>query len=168
MNKIGIFYGSSTGTTAHVAMEIANRLEVEEKDVYDVSKSEPSQVGEYNVLLMGTSTWGDGDMQEDWYDFANGLEALDLSAKYFAVFGCGDETMRETFCSGIGKLYSKLCKTGAKPIGEFNENGYCFNHSGADINGKVVGLVLDEVNHPELTSDKINKWVDKIKETINQ
>lgn len=162
MNKIGIFYGSTTGTTAHVAMEIAHKLNVDERDVHDVSKTEPSVVGDYNLLIMGTSTWGDGDMQEDWYDFLAGLESLDLSSKCFAVFGCGDETMKETFCSGVGELYQKVLETGAKPVGEFNESGYHFSHSGADINGKVVGLVLDEVNHPELTSEKINEWTDDI------
>lgn len=166
MNKIGIFYGSTTGTTAHVAMEIAHKLNIEEMDVHDVSKTEPSVVDDYDLLIMGTSTWGDGDMQEDWYDFLAGLEPLDLSSKCFAVFGCGDETMKETFCSGVGKLYQKVLETGAKPGGEFNEFGYNFSHSGADIDGKVVGLVLDEVNHPELTSGKINEWTNEILKSL--
>lgn len=158
MKKIGIFYASTTGTTERVAKEIAKTLGVEEKDVHNVRKSAPSDVAGYDVLLMGTSTWGDGDMQEDWYDFTDGLLALDLSDKKFGVFGCGDETMADSFCSGMGELYERIVKTGAKPIGTFNENGFHFSHSGAEVDGSVVGLVLDEVNHPELTEAKIKEW----------
>lgn len=158
MKKIGIFYASSTGTTASVARQIARELKVSEDDIHDVAKSAPSDVADYDVLLMGTSTWGDGDMQDDWYDFTDGLLALDLSDKKFGVFGCGDETMADTFCNGIGELYERIIKTGAKPIGVFNEDGYHFNHSGAVIDGSVVGLVLDEVNHSNLTESRIKEW----------
>lgn len=158
MKKIGIFYASSTGTTAKVAGEIAKELNVADSDVHDVSKSAPSDVADYDVLLMGTSTWGDGDMQEDWYDFTDGLLALDLSDKKFGVFGCGDETMSDTFCSGMGKLYERIAKTGAEPIGAYNEDGFHYSNSGAEIDGRVVGLVLDEVNHAELTQPRIKDW----------
>ena len=39
--KIGIFYGSSTGTTAEVAEKIAKQLGVDAADVYDVAKVGP-------------------------------------------------------------------------------------------------------------------------------
>ena len=35
MKSIGIFYGSTTGTTEQVAMEIAEALGVAESDVHD-------------------------------------------------------------------------------------------------------------------------------------
>ena len=53
MKSIGIFYGSTTGTTEQVAMEIAEALGVAEADVHDVTKSAPSEVGAYDVLLFG-------------------------------------------------------------------------------------------------------------------
>lgn len=81
MNKIGIFYGSTTGTTAGVARQIAKELGVADTDVHDMSKSSPSDVAPYDVLIMGTSTWGDGDMQDDAHDFADGLQGLSLKGK---------------------------------------------------------------------------------------
>lgn len=168
MPKIGIFYGSTTGTTAEIAKKIANALGVGESDVHDVAQTAPDQLGNYDVVLLGTSTWGSGDMQDDWYDFCDGAEVLTLKGKKFGVFGCGDETMSDTFCSGMGELYKRFLKTGATPIGAFNEDGYHFEHSGADVEGTVVGLVLDEVNHPELTDGKIRQWVESIKVVENQ
>lgn len=163
MKKIGIFYGSTTGTTQEVASRIARKLGVADADVHDVAKSAPSDVAPYDVLLMGTSTWGAGDMQEDWYDFTDGLQALTLKDKEFGIFGCGDETMTDTFCSGMGELYGRVAATGARHIGNFNADGYSFHESGAEVDGRVIGLVLDQVNHPDMTDARIEQWTDLIK-----
>ncbi len=163
MKKIGVFYGSNTGMTAEVAEEIAALLGVAKEDVHNVSKSAPSEVAPYDVLLLGTSTWGNGELQDDWYDFIDGLEALDLKGKKIALFGCGDETMRDTFCGAIGELYNRLQKTGASFIGAFDANVYDFDNSPAFIDGVYVGLCLDQVNKEELTAPRIKEWVAKIK-----
>ncbi len=91
MKKIGIFYGSSTGITSEVAEDIAKFMGVGSNDVHDVAKSAPSDVAGYDVLILGSSTWGAGNLQDDWYDFLDGLEVLDLEGKVVALFGCGDE-----------------------------------------------------------------------------
>lgn len=159
MKKIGIFYGSTTGTTKAVANKLARMLDVSEDDVHDISTVAPSAFAGYDVLLLGTSTWGVGDLQEDWYDFVDGADALDLRDKKIAIFGCGDETMSDTFCSAVGKLYEKFKPTGAEMIGDFDAAGYSFNNSGAYIDGTYVGLLLDEVNHPELTDLRLRRWI---------
>lgn len=160
MKKIGIFYGSTTGTTAEVARRIAKVLGVADADIHDVTESAPSQVAPYDVLVLGTSTWGDGELQDDWMDFADGLEELTLKGKDVALFGCGDESMTDTFCSGVGELYARLQATGARFIAPFNTIGYTFEHSKAkpDDALEAVGLLLDEVNHPELTAPRIASW----------
>lgn len=162
MKKIGIFYGSTTGTTQGVAHKLAKMLDVKDDDVLDVATVAPSKLADYDVLVFGTSTWGAGDLQEDWYDFVDGASALDLSGKTIAIFGCGDETMADTFCSAVGTLYEKFKPTGAKMMGEFDADGYSFSHSGAYIDGRYVGLLLDEVNHPELTDLRLRRWVSEL------
>ncbi len=166
MKKTGIFYGSSTGYTADVATRIASALGVELSDVHDVAKSGPSSVGDYDVLVFGTSTWGSGELQEDWFDFVDGLENLDLADKKIALFGCGDETMTDTFCGALRVLYDRLKGTGARFVGFFNADGYDFNHSPAIVDGKTVGLVLDEVNHADLTDARIAAWTEQVKNEI--
>ena len=82
-----------------------------------------------------------------------------------ALFGCGDESMTDTFCSGVGELYARLQATGARFIAPFNTIGYSFEHSKAkpDDALEAVGLLLDEVNHPELTDERIKAWTELIK-----
>ncbi|MDE5688530.1 MAG: flavodoxin [Paramuribaculum sp.] len=158
MKKIGIFYGSTTGTTEEVANKIAGKLGVDAADVYNVAETAPDKVGDYDVLLLGSSTWGDGELQDDWYDFIDGLQALDLKGKEIAVFGCGDESMTDTFCNAVGIIYDRLQETGAKFIGDFNADGYSYDASKADVGGRIVGLIIDETNHPELTDKRIADW----------
>lgn len=157
--KTGIFYGSTTGTTREIAEQIASRLGVAAEDVHDVAKVEPSAVAPYDLLICGTSTWGDGEVQTDWMDFLDGLDMVDLKGKKIALFGSGDETMADTFCSGVGELYKRLKRTGAEFVGSYPANVYKFNHSEAIVDGEPVGLLLDQVNHPDLTPGRIDGWL---------
>ena len=160
MKKIGVFYGSATGTTKRVAGRIAELLGVPAGDVHDVAEAAPSDVAPYDVLVLGTSTRGNGDLEEDWFDFLDGVEALDLKGKKVALFGCGDETMEDTFCSAVGELRKRLASTGVEFIAPYDTIGYSFEHSEARPDNTVdaVGLLLDEVNHPELTETRLRGW----------
>lgn len=166
MKRTGIFYGSTTGTAKDIAYRIAKVLGVDEADIHDVADTAPSAVAPYDVLILGSSTWGDGDMQDDWYDFADGLQALDLRGRKVALFGCGDESMSETFCNAVGDIYDRLKDTGAEFIGAFNADGYEFNHTNAMRDGKIIGLLIDEVNHPDMTSRRIEDWAATVKAEV--
>lgn len=166
MKTIGIFYGSETGTTADVARRIAKELGVSDADIHDVAKTSPVKLGDYDVLLLGSSTWGAGDMAQDWYDFIAGAQTLDLAGKQIAVFGCGDESMSDTFCDAVGEIYDKMKETGAEMIGHFNGDGYDYTSSKAERDGEFVGLVLDEVNHSDLTDGRIKAWADVVRSSI--
>ena len=52
MNKIGVFYGSTTGTTEDLARRIAEKLDVPSADVFDVSKLTEALVNEYGARLF--------------------------------------------------------------------------------------------------------------------
>lgn len=81
MKHIGIFYGSSTGTTEAIAQKIAQLLDIANKDFHNVADSAPSDIADYEILILGSSTWREGDLQVDWIDFIKGLEILDLRGK---------------------------------------------------------------------------------------
>ncbi|MCF0213564.1 MAG: flavodoxin [Muribaculaceae bacterium] len=166
MNRIGIFYGSSTGTTEKIAHRIASLLDVPERDVHNVADTMPHIVGDYNILICGAPTWGGGDLQNDWYDFLTGMKALDLRNKKTALFGLGDEVMTETFCNAVGTLHNELAQTGTQFIGAFPDGVYDFRHSTADEDGVAVGLLLDEANHPELTEERLKAWSEEIRKQI--
>ena len=89
MSKIGIFYGSSTGSTSEVAQRLAKALGAE-ANVYDVAGADAAEAAAFDVLLLGSSTWGIGDLQDDWEDFLPKLAEQNLAGKKVALFGCGD------------------------------------------------------------------------------
>lgn len=163
MKEYGIFYGSTTGTTREIAEKLASILGVDSADVHDVADTAPDAVGDYRVLLLGSSTWGSGELQDDWYDFLKGLEVMDLKGKKVGVFGVGDESMSDTFCNAVGIIHNALKSTGAEFIGAFPDNVYTFEHSDADEDGVAVGLLLDETNHSELTDSRLAAWAAEIK-----
>ena len=168
MKKTGIFYGSSTGTCEDLANQIADKMGVAASDVYIADKLSADLVKEYDLLILGTSTWGDGELQDDWYDGIKVLKSADLSFKSIALFGCGDsESYCDTFCDGMGILYEDLKDSGCSFIGnKVGTDGYSFSSSIAVVNGTFVGLALDEVNESDKTAERIDNWTAELKKHI--
>ena len=77
----GIFFGSTMGTTEAVAADIAKQLGVADADVHNVADTPAGEVQKYDLLVLGSSTWGAGELQDDWYGFLDQLKAQDLSGK---------------------------------------------------------------------------------------
>ena len=164
MNKTCIIYGSSTGTCQDLASRIAAKLGVDNADVFDAGSISAEQLEGYQNLVLGTSTWGAGEMQDDWYDGVKAVKAANLNGKTVAIFGCGDsEGYSDTFCGGMGELYNAAKEAGAKVIGKVSTDGYTYDDSEAVVDGQFVGLALDEVNEDDKTDERIDAWVDAIK-----
>ena len=164
MNKTCIIYGSSTGTCQDLASRIAAKLGVDNADVFDAGSISAEQLEGYQNLVLGTSTWGAGEMQDDWYDGVKAVKAANLNGKTVAIFGCGDaEGYSDTFCGGMGELYNAAKEAGAKVIGQVSTDGYTYDDSEAVVDGQFVGLALDEVNEDDKTDERIDAWVAAIK-----
>lgn len=169
MKKIGIFYGSTTGTTESVARLIAEKLGVNaSSDVHDVSKMTAELAGSYEVLILGTSTWGDGELQDDWYDGIKILKSMNLSDKIVALFGCGDsESYSDTFCDGMGIIYEDLKESGCRFVGAVSDAGYTYSSSVAVVDGKFVGLAVDDMNEGDKTDGRVTEWTDMLKADLS-
>ena len=108
MKKTIVIYGSSTGTCEAIAEKIASKLGT---DVLNVQDLTADIIAENENLILGTSTWGAGELQDDWYDGLRLLKAADLSGKVIALFGCGDaESYSDTFVGGMGELYGAVMR----------------------------------------------------------
>ena len=158
--KIGIIFGSTTGTCEDIAGKIAAEFGVDASDVHNVTDLNEDVVAAYDTLLLGSSTWGCGDLQDDWYDGLEKLKGMDLSGKKVAVFGCGDSaSYGDTFCNAMGTIYDDLQGTGATFVGTgVSADDYTFDDSTAVKDGAFIGLALDEVNEDFKTSERISKW----------
>jgi flavodoxin I len=160
MKKTIVVYGSSTGTCEAIAEKIAQKLGCE---VIDVQNLTADVVNDNQNLILGTSTWGAGELQDDWYDGLKVLQGADLSGKTIALFGCGDcSTYSDTFVGGIGELYNGIKASGAHFVGAVDTDGYIFDDSEAVVDGKFVGLPLDDVNEDDKTDVRIDAWIAEI------
>lgn len=167
MEKTCIIYGSSTGTCQAIAEKIATKLGVASADVYDVANISADTTDNYQNLLLGTSTWGAGELQDDWYDGLKKLKSANLSGKTIAIFGCGDcESYSDTFCGAMAEIYEELKDCGAKLIGRVSTDGYTYDDSAAVIGGEFVGLALDEINEDDKTDSRIDAWIEKLKSNL--
>ena len=168
MKKICVIYGSSTGTCQGLAEKIGQQLGVQDDGMIDVQNLSADVVNKYDVLILGTSTWGAGEMQDDWYDGVKVLKQAGLQGKTVAVFGCGDsESYSDTFCGGMAELYNAAKDAGATMMGEVATDGYNFDDSEAVVDGKFVGLALDEVNEDDKTDSRIEAWVEELKKNLD-
>jgi len=166
MAKIGIYYGSDTGSTQTVAEKIGKGLGIEKSNIHDVNKASADFSG-YDVLLFGTSTMGMGDLQDDWDSYLSKVAKADLSGKKVAIFGCGDSvSYSDTFCDGIGKIYEAIKNNGCEIIGKTSTEGYTYDSSEALVDGQFVGLPIDEDNEPDQTDQRISLWVNELKKAI--
>lgn len=165
MKTIGLYYGSTTGTTETVAGKIAAALGIEAKNVSELSDDAIASV---DVLILGTSTWGFGDLQDDWYDGVKKLEKANLNGKVVALFGCGDSSSySDTFCEGMSHIFEAIADKGCKIVGAVATDGYSFDSSNAVRDGKFVGLALDEDNESGKTDTRIENWLSQIKADLN-
>ncbi|WP_077211967.1 flavodoxin [Bacillus dakarensis] len=112
MNTI-IVYTSMTGNTEFMAQTIANELmmqgdHVEIKDALDAYADE---LKDYDRILIGSYTWGDGDLPDEILDFYDELEDTDLIGKAAASFGSGDSSY-DHFARAVDIFEQKLQEQG--------------------------------------------------------
>ena len=164
MAKVGIFFGSTTGVTEDIAHKIAEKIDGAE--VFNIDGNE-DKLEDYDVLLLGASTWGFGDLQDDWAAVVDDLASKDFSGKKVGYFGTGDQgTFADTFIDALGIINDEIKKTGATIIGQTSTEGYEFSESRAVVDGRFLGLVVDEINQPDLTDERIDAWVEEIQKEL--
>lgn len=155
-----IIYGSSTGNTESVAQMIGEKLGID--NVIDIANASADDFNGADKLILGSSTWGDGEFQDDWDAFD--WDGVDLSGKTVALFGLGDqESYADAYCDAMALLYDKATEKGANVVGAWDNDGYEFESSNAVKDGKFVGLAIDADNQDDLTEERVAKWTDSIK-----
>ena len=159
--SIAVIYGSTTGATGEIAAQIAAALGAEYLNVAEVSAA---QLSGFDALVLGSSTWGAGDLQDDWESNIGILESVNLAGKKVAVFGTGDSLgFADTFCDALARLRDAAAAAGATIVGAGTVEGYDSVSSRVFENGQFIGLPLDVSNQPELTDARVAAWVEKLK-----
>ena len=164
MTKIGLFFGTQTGNTETIAETIQKVFGGDIVTLHNVADTEAADLEGYEYLIIGCPTWNIGELQADWEGLYDELDNIDFSGKKIAYFGAGDQIgYADNFQDAMGILEEKISELGGTTVGYWSTEGYDFNESKAVIDGKFVGLALDEDNQSELTDKRINTWVTQLK-----
>ena len=161
---IGIFYGSTTGTTQEIAENISEKLVSKgfETEVHDVADCSVDDIGNYDKLILASSTWHDGQLQDSWGDIIDDFGSVDFSSKKVALVGVGDQNgFSEYFLNALGHLAEAVGN--GNLFGKWSTEGYTYDETiGTDDNGDFYGLGLDNDNQDDLTEERIDKWISQL------
>lgn len=164
-NTIGLFFGSDTGITEELTHDIVDAFE--EVEVKEISEASADDFVPYNLLLLGLSTWYDGDLQSDWEDFFDEFKTIDFTGKKVAIYGLGDQVgYAEYFIDGVGILAEVIIENGGEVVGKWPVADYRHTESKAIIpndENYFYGLALDNDNESELNEERINEWIEIVK-----
>lgn len=166
MKKIGLFYGTTGGRTTGVVDEFDFNLR-DEVEIFDVANG-IEKIKEFENLILVTPSYGFGELEAHWEAVIEDFKKVDLSGKTLALVGLGSQTtFGESFVGALEILYKIIIKNGGKIIGLTSTDGYHFEECEAIVEGKFMGLVLDEENQDDMTPDRIYDWLEVIKKEFN-
>lgn len=177
MTKVGIFFGTDTGNTRRIAKDISTALgsTIAAKPV-NVRNATVNDMLMYDVLILGTPTYGEGvlpglstgNATESWEEFLPTLVGQDFSGKKVAIYGLGNQkSYPNEFVDAMFYLYEQFAQCNATLIGAWATDGYEFKASKAVVNEQFIGLVLDQENQKDLTPDRLNAWLTMLAKVWN-
>jgi len=162
MKKIAIVYGTDGGYTEDVCQRLSKYFEADRVDLINVYTTDLTTVSSYDYLILASSTWHDGHLQDDWTNFVDGLDEIDFRDKTVALLSLGDQDgYSYTFCDSLGIFYDKVKE--AKVIGQTSTDGYEYEESIGILDDKFMGLCIDEDTQNELTDERLKSWYEDIK-----
>ncbi|WP_342429845.1 flavodoxin [Neobacillus sp. FSL H8-0543] len=112
-----IVYASMTGNTEEIANLVGEGIEqsqvtVEIKDILEVDVTD---LLDYDGILLGAYTWGDGELPDEFLDFYDEMESLNLESKVAAAIGSCDSSY-EHRGGAVDILSEKLLELGADVV----------------------------------------------------
>lgn len=165
-NKLGLFYGSSTGNTEAVAYQMKeefNNYSDWEVTVHNIGETTPELMLQYNYMIMGIPTWNTGELQDDWAIFLPKIADMNFNGKKVAVFGLGDQNgYGYNFLDAVGILSDELMKSGADLNGLWSNEKYEFEESKARIEEFFLGLGVDQEGQSEMTDARVKAWIKEV------
>lgn len=172
MKKIAIFFGPEKGAVNRVADKVKQAIGDDKVDMIPVKNATFEDIDKYDKIIFGISTvgketWHTTYSNVDWARFLPEIGKSRYEGKTIAIFGLGDHvTYAATFVDHIGLLAGELTKNGAVLTGSVPAEDYEFDESKAVVDGKFLGLPVDEDFEPELTDERVTKWVKSIRDAF--
>ncbi|HRY98197.1 MAG TPA: flavodoxin [Bacteroidales bacterium] len=167
MKKTAIVFSFHTNKTRKIAEKIREEFGKASIDMVNAEEITPKQFLSYDNLILGASTWFDGELPNFWDEFVPAMEDLDMKGKTVAIFGNGDQKeYPDNFVDAIGILADLLESRGASIVGMTPLTGYTFTRSRAQRGDRFAGLPLDWENQPRQNSPRVKAWVEQLKKEL--
>ena len=174
MKHLAIIFWPKGGSVERTAQMIKERITefktsidcIEDAEVLDLAKADFIIAGGSTV---GADNWTNRDTQNEWPSFFNKLstEGISLENKNGAIFGLGNQLLYpDHFVDSMADLKAQLEFFGLNIVGDTDIEGYDFEGSRAVVNGRFLGLAIDEDFQPELTEERIDNWLESLSEYL--
>lgn len=113
--KIAVVYSSKRGKTREMAEIISGDLKAVDPGLLcaEASEVQAAELEAYDFLVMGSSTWANGDLEEGFIELERDLADFRFNGKKGAVFGPGNKRFPR-FCEAVEILENRLKNCGVK------------------------------------------------------
>lgn len=170
MNKTAIFFSPEGGSVNSVAVKLGEMIGNDKVEIIPVREAEIEDVEKHNQMIfigstVGADHWNNETVANEWPGLFAMIESLSLEDKKVAIVGLGNSVLYpEHFADGMAYLYKVLAEKDANIFGFVDAEDYTFEDSEAlNDEGFFCGLALDEDNEDDLTPERLEKWLEKLK-----
>ena len=162
--KIGLIYGSDSGSTEEVSNKILKYFSEFNISQHEIKDVDEEKILSFDFIIFGLSTWYVGELQSDWENYFEEFKKINFKEKIISIFGLGDQWGYDyNFVDGIGIIGKEILKNNGTIIGYWPNEGYEFQESKGLLNENMFyGLAIDEDNQYELTDKRIELWCNNI------
>ena len=168
MNKTAIIYSFNTMKTGKIAGQIQEVFNDPAIEMINAEELTEELFSSFDQMILGVTTWFDGELPNYWDAFLPALEDMDLKGKTIALYGLGDQKgYPENFLDGVGIMAELLESLGASLVGFTSTEGYDFESSRAVREDHFMGLAIDYENQGSMNKERIAKWVDQLRKEFS-
>ena len=166
MSKTAIFFSPQGGNVNSVADKLGELIGNDRVDIFPVTEVEKEDVDKYNKIILVGSTvgadhWDNETIVDEWIEFFSKIKEISFEDKKVAIVGLGNSVLYPShFADDMAVLYEGVLKQNARVFGFVDAEGYDFEDSEAlNDDGLFCGLPIDEDNEPELSEDRLKRWI---------
>jgi len=163
--KTALVYSFNSQHTSKVAEMIKEQIKGKFAEV-NIETASFDELLKYDFLIIGVSTWFDGELPNYWDEYLPGIEDKDFTGKKVALFGLGNQKgYPENYQDAIGILADFFGQRGAEITGHTSTGGYHFEGSAAVKDGLFCGLAVDSSFAAKKVSKIVKEWLQSLKMT---
>jgi len=170
MSKTAIFFSPEGGNVDSVANKLGELIGNDKVDIIPVKEAEKGDLHKYNQIILvgstvGTDHWNNEIIVDEWPEFFTKTEEISFENKKLALVGLGNSVLYpEHFADGMAILYERILQQNGEVLGFFDAKEYDYTDSESlNDEGLFCGLAIDEDNEPELTTERLEKWISILK-----